>query len=570
MPDGTALDTSSWSRLLAANERLAAARTMAEVIHILRDTARAIVGADGICVVLREGDLCHYAAEDAMAPLWAGQRFPAETCVSGWAMMNRTSAVIPDVLRDARIPQDAYAATFVRSMIMVPVGLPEPTAAIGAYWSDVRGHYPETIQMLEMLARSGSIAIENVRLLEKIAARERELEELNATLEQRVEARTNELAHAQDALRQSQKLEAMGQLTGGVAHDFNNLLTPIIGSLDLLQRRHAGTEREQRLIDGALQSAERARILVQRLLAFARRQPLNPTVVDIAALMLELSPLIGTTIGPKIALDLDIAEDLPFALADPNQIEMAILNLAVNARDAMPGGGRLILAAQSDDVGEKHPVGLARGRYIRLSVSDTGTGMDEATLARAIEPFFSTKGVGKGTGLGLSMVHGLASQLGGGLAIASRAGLGTVVELWLPLSDQTLIAEPLAPASPPTPRSGTALVVDDEDFVRATTVDMLGELGFGVIEARSGPEALDLIEEHGEIGLLVTDHLMPEMTGAQLATTVRAIRPDIGILIVSGYTDPNGLAAGIPHLEKPFRQADLAAGIAAATRQIAA
>jgi signal transduction histidine kinase len=570
MPDGTAFDSSSWSRLLSANERLAGARTMPEVIHILRDTARAIVGADGICVVLREGDLCHYVAEDAMAPLWAGQRFPAETCVSGWSMMNRRTAVIPDVARDERIPQEAYDATFVRSMMMVPVGLPEPSAAIGAYWSDVRGHYPETIQMLETLARSAAIALENVRLLERIAARERDLEELNATLEQRVEARTSELVHAQEALRQSQKLEAMGQLTGGVAHDFNNLLTPIIGSLDLLQRRHVGSEREQRLVDGALQSAERARVLVQRLLAFARRQPLTPTVVDIAALLLELSPLIGTTVGPKIALELDIAEDLPFALADPNQIEMAILNLAVNARDAMPAGGRLTLSAQRDEVGERHPVGLTRGSYIRLSVSDTGSGMDEATLARAVEPFFSTKGIGKGTGLGLSMVHGLASQLGGGLAIASRPDLGTVVELWLPLSDQTLIVEPITPPASPMATPGTALVVDDEDLVRAATIDMLGEMGFAVIEARSGAEALDLLASRPEIGLLVTDHLMPGMTGAQLATTVRTRHPEIGILIVSGYTDPEGLANGIPHLEKPFRRGDLAAGIAAATRRIAA
>jgi signal transduction histidine kinase len=254
-------------------------------------------------------------------------------------------------------------------------------------------------------------------------------------LERRVAEAVAEREDAQEQLRQSQKLEAMGSLTGGVAHDFNNLLTPILAVLDRLQRQGLGTERERRLIDGAAQSAERAKTLVQRLLAFARRQPLQPGPVDVGRLVTGMVELIASTTGPRIDVRVELAPNLPSARADANQLEMALLNLAVNARDAMPDGGRLTIAATREPVQDRrHPAKLRPGLYVRLSVTDTGTGMDEATRARAIEPFFSTKGVGKGTGLGLSMVHGLAAQLGGGLTITSRPGRGTTVELWLPVS----------------------------------------------------------------------------------------------------------------------------------------
>jgi PAS domain S-box-containing protein len=246
-----------------------------------------------------------------------------------------------------------------------------------------------------------------------------------------------DLLAAQEALRQSQKMEAMGQLTGGVAHDFNNLLTPIVGSLDMLQRKGIGGEREQRLIAGAIQSADRAKILVQRLLAFARRQPLQPSVVDVASLVTGMAELVASTTGPQIKVTVDARSDLPAAKADPNQLEMAILNLAVNARDAMPEGGILRISTTTENVGREHGANLQPGAYVRLSVADTGAGMDKATLARAIEPFFSTKGIGRGTGLGLSMVHGLASQLGGALTITSRPGLGTNVELWLQIPNSS-------------------------------------------------------------------------------------------------------------------------------------
>jgi PAS domain S-box-containing protein len=396
---------------------------------------------------------------------------------------------------------------------------------------------------------------------------EEQLRELNETLESRVAERTAELEAAYEQLRQSQKMEAMGQLTGGVAHDFNNLLTPIVGTLDMLQRKGVGGEREQRLIGGAVQSAERAKTLVQRLLAFARRQPLQTSAVDIGALTRGMADLVSSTTGPQIRVVVDAPEDLPAAVADANQMEMAILNLAVNARDAMPDGGTLRLSVSAEQVDPGHPR-LKPGRYVRVSVADTGIGMDEATLQRAIEPFFSTKGIGKGTGLGLSMVHGLASQLGGSLLIHSQPGVGTNVEVWLPASASapadTASVDPIVAV---TRGKGTALLVDDEELVRASTADMLIELGHEVIEADSAEAALRMIGCGLKPDLLVTDHLMPGMTGTELARRLQSEQPQLAVLIVSGYADAEGIAPDLPRLTKPFGSADLAAAVAGATER---
>lgn len=376
--------------------------------------------------------------------------------------------------------------------------------------------------------------------------------------------RQAELAQAQEALRQSQKMEAMGSLTGGVAHDFNNLLTPIIGSLDLLMRKEVGTERERRLIDGALQSAERAKTLVQRLLAFARRQPLQATAVDLGRLVSGMAELISSTLGPSINVRLDLAAGLPLAKADPNQLEMALLNLAVNARDAMPNGGELTIAVDRASVCIQQELNVRPGHYVTLIVSDEGCGMDDDTRRRAFEPFFSTKGVGKGTGLGLSMVHGLAAQLGGGLTIDSCLGAGTTVTLFLPVSGEAIRDEDRSLDGPITETigRGTALLVDDEDLVRNSTSDMLNELGFQVLEATSGEQALALLSVGTVPDLLVTDHLMPGMSGADLAREVQAIWPGVPILIVSGYAEMEGLDSDLPRLTKPFRSGELAARIA--------
>ena len=371
---------------------------------------------------------------------------------------------------------------------------------------------------------------------------------------------------AEEALRQSQKMEAMGQLTGGVAHDFNNLLTPIVGALDMLQRRGLGGEREQRLISGAAQSAERAKTLVQRLLAFARRQPLQPIAVDVSELILGMADLITSTTGPQIRVVVEAPRDLPPAKADPNQLEMAVLNLAVNARDAMPDGGVLRISAEAVTVGRQHRTALKPGRYLMVSVADTGIGMDPATLARAVEPFFSTKGVGKGTGLGLSMVHGLASQLGGVVQIHSTPGVGTNVELWLPQGEgrPSADAEPDGKSLSTPSGQGTVLLVDDEDLVRLSTADMLIELGFAVVEASSAEEALRLLGRGLAPDILVTDHLMPGLTGTELARAAQSSRPDLKVLIVSGYAEATGIPPDLARLSKPFRGADLAAALAGA------
>lgn len=365
-----------------------------------------------------------------------------------------------------------------------------------------------------------------------------------------------ELAAAQEALRQSQKMEAMGQLTGGVAHDFNNLLTPIVGALDLLERRGVGGERERRLISGAAQSAERARVLVQRLLAFARRQPLRSVAVDVGELVRNMADLVSGTTGPQIKVVVDVEKDLPWAKADANQLEMALLNLSVNARDAMPDGGVLRISASAATVDVSSD--LRAGTYVRLSVSDTGVGMDEKTLKRAVEPFFSTKGLGKGTGLGLSMVHGLASQLDGALTISSEPGLGTNIELWLPQTAPRPDAGATAAEARPENLRGNALLVDDEEVVRASTAEMLSDLGYSVTEAASAEEALDMIARGADFDLVVTDHLMQGMTGIDLARNVHGRNPGVPVLIVSGYSEVEGIAADLPRLTKPFRRDELA------------
>ncbi|MFZ0601794.1 MAG: PAS domain-containing protein [Roseiarcus sp.] len=390
---------------------------------------------------------------------------------------------------------------------------------------------------------------------------EEQLRELNETLEARVLERTAELEAAHEQLRQSQKLEAMGSLTGGVAHDFNNLLTPIVGALDMLQRRGVGGEREQRLIAVAAQSAERAKTLVQRLLAFSRRQPLQPIAVDLGQLVRNMADLVSSTSGPQIRVAVDVADGLPSAKADPNQLEMALLNLSVNARDAMPDGGTLRISVSARTLGAS-AAGPKAGRYICLSVADTGVGMDEATLARAVEPFFSTKGFSKGTGLGLSMVHGLALQLGGALTIKSKVGLGTNVELWLPQTDERGEASAGPPEAEPMRGRGAALLVDDEEGVRLSTADMLADLGYDVIEAASAEEALRLLASGAQVHLVISDHLMPGMSGADLAQAVRERYPDLAVLILSGYADVEGVAPNLPRLTKPFRKDELAASLA--------
>lgn len=388
------------------------------------------------------------------------------------------------------------------------------------------------------------------------------LRDLNDTLERRIEAAVEEREFAIAQLHEAQKLETLGQLTGGVAHDINNLLTPITGALDLLNRRASQLEpRMARLLDGALQSAERAKILVSRLLGFARRQALETRAVDIAGLLEGMRDLIASSVGSGIEVRMQVEPGLPAALADPNQLELALLNLSVNARDAMEGSGTLAFEATTATIGEEDPSNLPAGTYVRLVVSDTGCGMDELTLAKAVEPFFSTKEMGRGTGLGLSMVHGLAAQLGGTFVLRSRVGIGTQAELHLPLSDAAATPFRLRNAKTAESRRRLSLLlVDDEDTVRAATAAMLRDLGHDVHEAQGGTEALARLKDGLSVDAVVTDYMMPRMRGSRLAELLRVQQPDLPVLIVTGYAGGD-LELGLPQLAKPFRQVELAAAI---------
>lgn len=369
---------------------------------------------------------------------------------------------------------------------------------------------------------------------------------------------------AEQALQQSQKLETIGHLTGGVAHDFNNLLTPIVGGLDMLRRDPAMGARAKRVIEGALQASNRAATLVQRLLAFARRQALQPRPTDMSAVLAGVRELIQRSVGPSIEVSVDAEPNL-VARVDPAQLELAILNLAVNSRDAMPDGGVISISACAEELRAGEIEQLPAGRYVRLSVEDTGVGMDEPTLRRAVEPFFTTKGAGKGTGLGLSMVHGLAAQSSGAMRLWSRPGQGTRAELWLPCSEEEALAEAeetIGTRTKVAVEPITILVVDDEDLVRAATGEMLKEAGHQVIEASSGAEALAVLRERPDIGMVITDHLMPGMTGVALAREVLQHHAGVPVLIITGYAQPEELPPSLPRLRKPVLAQQLHAAVA--------
>jgi signal transduction histidine kinase len=425
-----------------------------------------------------------------------------------------------------------------------------------------RPFHPTTLISLAQAALRGR------RRQYEARARLIELHALAADLERRVEERTLEHQRAMAQLHEAQKLETLGQLTGGVAHDFNNLLTPIVGALDLLQRRIGGEDpRMERLVANASQSAERAKTLVQRLLGFARRQTLHTAAVDVTALLDGMRDLIASSVGPTVELRIRHEAGLPSALADPNQLELSILNLAVNARDAMSEGGFLTIVAEPAAIGPGE-LDLAPGLYVRLSVIDTGAGMDARTLARAVEPFFSTKETGRGTGLGLSMVHGLAAQLGGAFTLSSAPGQGTRADLYLPVAPAAAAAPAVdgeALAAVHAGRPLRLLLVDDEELVRVGTAEMLRDLGHTVTEAEGGAQALDLLAGALEVDAVITDYKMPRMDGAELADHIRASRPGVPVLLITGYTGSTDDAPGLPRLAKPFGQAALAAALASVT-----
>jgi PAS domain S-box-containing protein len=369
-----------------------------------------------------------------------------------------------------------------------------------------------------------------------------------------VEARdVSALKSAQALLLEAQKMDTLGQLTGGVAHDFNNLLMAVLGNLAIARRRAEQKLPELlRQLDAATQAAERGATLTQRLLAFARRQDLKPAAVDLRGLLLGIEGLLRRSAGPLVQVEMDARTGLPAAHVDPHALELALVNLAVNARDAMPEGGQLSIRLAVQETGL--PRRLAPGRWLTVAVADTGAGMDAATLARAVEPFFTTKGPGQGTGLGLSMVHGLAAQSGGALVLESEPGKGTVATLWLPVS--ALRPVPVGATEPepaPSIGQGAVLVVDDEALVLESTAAMLEELGYEPVPADSGEAALALLEARRDVVAVLTDHAMPGMTGLALADRLRRRWPDLPVILATGYAGAWAEEAEPrPRLSKPY------------------
>ncbi|MBA8833681.1 PAS domain S-box protein (plasmid) [Rhizobium leguminosarum] len=372
------------------------------------------------------------------------------------------------------------------------------------------------------------------------------------------------LEQAREELFQSQKMEAIGQLTGGIAHDFNNLLMAVLGSLEILKKRMPQDLSLTSLVDNAMQGAQRGAALTQRMLAFSRRQELHVEPIDVSGLVRGMMDMLSRSLGPLTVIETSFPVRLPTILTDPNQLEMAILNLVVNARDAMPSGGRIVLRASEESLlSGKGP--LSAGRYVRIAVIDEGEGMDAKTLQQAITPFFTTKGVGKGTGLGLSMVQGLASQSGGRLVMKSSLGEGTTAELWFPVAVVEQVTEAAAERPPQEENAARRLrivAVDDDGLVLMNTTLMLEDLGHTVFEAMAGPEALDILRKQ-QVDLVICDHAMPRMTGAQLAEAIRNEWPDMPIILATGYAEiPEGAGiVDLPRLGKPFSQAQLAEAI---------
>ncbi|WP_166219562.1 hybrid sensor histidine kinase/response regulator [Pseudomonas atagonensis] len=367
------------------------------------------------------------------------------------------------------------------------------------------------------------------------------------------------LEKTREALFQAQKMQAIGQLSGGIAHDFNNLLTVILGNLEIVQKRIGDDAKISRLLENATQGALRGVSLTQRMLAFARRQELKTEPVDIPRLVQGITGLLRSSLGPGIRIETRFPDDLESVLADTNQLELAILNLATNARDAMPNGGSVVISAQPEVVLKHGQSALAAGRYVCLSLIDTGEGMDAETMASARDPFFTTKGLGKGTGLGLSMVHGFVEQLGGRFILKSEKGHGTTAELWLPVAIEGAAVKPAYPCaeSITVPRL-SVLVVDDDSLVLTSTSLLLEDLGHRVVSATSGAEALKLFDQGEVIDLMITDMAMPHMSGAQLAQAVRLLKPDLPIILATGYAERlEGFAAQLPRLAKPFTQMNL-------------
>lgn len=524
------------------------------------------------------------------APIEAFSRFPMPRNTEVFSPTFNGEGIVrsDDITKDPRYGKNAPRQGMpeghlpVRSYLAVPVVSRTGEVLGGLFFGHAKtGVFTERSERgLAGLAAEAAVAIDNVRLSQamqrEIGERKRAQEalvELNATLEKQVVERTEQLRKNEEALRQSQKMEAVGQLTGGVAHDFNNLLQVIIGNLDTIKRNlPEESARLQRAAKHAMNGAQRAATLTQRLLAFSRRQPLDPKPLDVNVLVNGLSEMVHRTLSETISVETVLGAGVWRIEVDPAELEAAIINLAVNARDAMPNGGRLTIETSNAHIDEAYVAAhseVVPGQYVAIAVTDTGVGMDAKTVAQAFEPFFTTKAVGKGTGLGLSQVYGFVKQSGGHVKIYSEVGQGTTVKLYLPrIAGEGLTVEEsgLLP-SPEGAQEETILVLEDDEDVRAYSVDTLRELGYRVIEAHDGPAALRLLEREPRVDLLFTDVVLPGgLTGAQVAAQAKTVRPTLKVLFTTGYArnaiiHHGRLDKGGQLIVKPFSFTELAAKV---------
>ncbi|UFW91728.1 PAS domain S-box protein (plasmid) [Bradyrhizobium barranii] len=576
-----------------AGSALAAETDLERLVQIVTDAGVALTGAEFGAFFY---NVINNAGESYMlytlsgAPIEAFSKFPMPRNTEVFAPTFLGQGIVrsEDITKDPRYGKNSPRKGMpeghlpVRSYLAVSVISRTGEVLGGLFFGHARtGVFNERSERgLSGLAAEAAVAIDNVRLSQ---AMQREIEErkraqealveLNATLEGQVTERTEQLRKNEEALRQSQKMEAVGQLTGGVAHDFNNLLQIIMGNLDTLQRNlPSESGRLQRAARKAMTGAQRAATLTQRLLAFSRRQPLDPKPLDVNALVNGLSDMIHRTLGETIDVETVLGAGVWRVEADPAELEAAIINLAVNARDAMTNGGRLTIETSNAHIDEAYVAShteVVAGQYVAIAVTDTGAGMDSKTVAQAFEPFFTTKAVGKGTGLGLSQVYGFVKQSGGHVKIYSEVGEGTTVKLYLPrLAAQAAGVEQAE--STPNPEAGqeeTILVLEDDDEVRAYSVETLRELGYRVIEAHDGPSALRLLERQPRVDLLFTDVVLPGgLTGAQVATQAKTLRPALKVLFTTGYArntiiHHGRLDKGVQLIVKPFSFGDLAAKV---------
>jgi PAS domain S-box-containing protein len=583
------LESSKFAILNRTGAALAAQLELEKIVQIATDACTNLVGAEFgsfFYNVLDDNGEWYmlYALSGVPREKFSKFPMPRNTAVFGPTFRGEGVVRSDDILEDPRYGKNSphYGMPKghlpVRSYLAVPV-ISRTGDVIGGLFfghSQPARFLPEHEELLVGIAGHAATAIDNARLFQaaerEVAERRRAeaaLQTLNATLEQRVVDEVHERSKAEEQLRQIQKMEAVGQLTGGIAHDFNNMLAVIIGGLNLLQRKlQKGETDVERFIEGAIDGAQRAAALTQRLLAFSRQQPLAPELLNPNRLVGGMTELLRRTLGEPISIETVLAAGLWQVEADPAQLESAILNLSVNARDAMADGGKLTIETSNAFVDDAfaREYAITAGQYVLIAVADTGTGMPAEVIAKAFDPFYTTKSVGKGTGLGLSQVYGFVRQSGGHVKIYSEPGIGTTVKIYLP-RHYGGVAETVAKTDVAVPYGGlpseVVMVVEDEERVRAVSVEALKELGYGVIEASTPAEAMRILEDGAEVSLLFTDVVMPQMSGRELADLARVRRPGLKVLYTTGYTRNaivhNGiLDPGTNLLTKPFSVDELA------------